>query len=246
MVVERGLLGEASDEVPDRDRPPEDEQGHEPAEDDGRARRGLRVGPAVPPGGEYYDRDRSEQPDHEVRRHDCRRPVVDCRFGRVEDEVRYRHGGEYRECGDRTDRGCWRLGQLFLRHARYFSGWVKKVGGRVGKVTCRGVETPVMGFGGTAKKIQKLADTAEKLYSKLNDLREQVAEMREQLDTTSERVETLERESAEQRALLEAIAEEQGIDTDDVAVESVDAGTDEADASEADSGESGDDAEAEA
>ncbi|WP_276300866.1 DUF5798 family protein [Halorussus lipolyticus] len=73
-----------------------------------------------------------------------------------------------------------------------------------------------MGFGSTAKKVQKLADTAEKLYSKLNDLREQVAEMREKLDSTSERVERLERENAQQRALLEAIAEEQGIDTADI------------------------------
>ena len=78
-----------------------------------------------------------------------------------------------------------------------------------------------MGFGSTAKKVQKLADTAEKLYSKLNDLREQVAEMREKLDSTSERVERLERENAHQRALLEALAEEEGIDVDSVETESV-------------------------
>ena len=76
-----------------------------------------------------------------------------------------------------------------------------------------------MGFGSTAKKVQKLADTAEKLYSKLNDLREQVAEMRDKLDSTSERVERLERQAAEQRALLEAIADEHGIDPDSVEVE---------------------------
>ena len=90
-----------------------------------------------------------------------------------------------------------------------------------------------MGFGSTAKKIQKLADTAEKLYSKLNELREQVTEMREKLDATSERVETLERENARQRALLEAIAEEQGIDTDDIAVEGLEpeeSGSEEAEA----------------
>jgi uncharacterized coiled-coil DUF342 family protein len=81
-----------------------------------------------------------------------------------------------------------------------------------------------MGFGSTAKKVQKLADTAEKLYSKLNELREQVEDMREKLDSTSERVETLERENAEQRAILEAIADEQGIDTDDLEVESVGGG----------------------
>jgi peptidoglycan hydrolase CwlO-like protein len=73
-----------------------------------------------------------------------------------------------------------------------------------------------MGFGSTAKKVQKLADTAEKLYSKLNELREQVTQMREKLDSTSERVERLERENARQRALLEAIAEEQGIDAAEI------------------------------
>jgi septal ring factor EnvC (AmiA/AmiB activator) len=78
-----------------------------------------------------------------------------------------------------------------------------------------------MGFGSTAKKVQKLADTAEKLYSKLNELREQVAEMREKLDSTSERVERLEQENAHQRALLEALAEEEGIDVDDIEVEPV-------------------------
>lgn len=76
-----------------------------------------------------------------------------------------------------------------------------------------------MGFGSTAKKIQKLADTAEKLYSKLNELREQVLEMRDTLDTTNDRVETLERESAEQRALLEALAEEQGVDVEEAVAE---------------------------
>ncbi len=73
-----------------------------------------------------------------------------------------------------------------------------------------------MGFGSTAKKVQKLADTAEKLYSKLNELREQVAEMREKLDSTSERVERLERENAHQRALLEALAEEEGLDVESI------------------------------
>lgn len=76
-----------------------------------------------------------------------------------------------------------------------------------------------MGFGSTAKKIQKLADTAEKLYARLNELREQVLEMRDTLDSTNDRVETLERESAEQRALLEALAEEQSIDVEEVVAE---------------------------
>jgi len=97
-----------------------------------------------------------------------------------------------------------------------------------------------MGFGSTAKKVQKLADTAEKLYSKLTELREQVVEMRESVDETTERVETLERELAEQRALLDAIAEQQGVDVDEVEVDYPAEATDEtaAEAAGADAEES--------
>ena len=98
-----------------------------------------------------------------------------------------------------------------------------------------------MGFGSTAKKIQKLADTAEKLYHKLNELREQVVEMRDTLDSTNDRVETLERESAEQRALLEALAEERGVDVEEaVAAADVPAADDGEGAEEAASDGAGD------
>lgn len=73
-----------------------------------------------------------------------------------------------------------------------------------------------MGLGSTAKKIQKVADTAEKLYAKLNEMREQLLEMRETLETTNERVERLEAENAQQKALIEALAREQGIDVESV------------------------------
>ncbi|WP_458206294.1 DUF5798 family protein [Haladaptatus sp. NG-SE-30] len=73
-----------------------------------------------------------------------------------------------------------------------------------------------MGLGSTAKKIQKVADTAEKLYAKLNELREQVLAIRDSLEATDERVQHLESENAKQRALIEALAEEQGIDVDGV------------------------------
>jgi chromosome segregation ATPase len=76
-----------------------------------------------------------------------------------------------------------------------------------------------MGFGDTAKKLQKIADMAEDVYKKLNELRQQVIEMRETVDETKRRVDGLESETAEQRALLEAIAVEQGIDLDDVTAE---------------------------
>lgn len=69
-----------------------------------------------------------------------------------------------------------------------------------------------MGIGGTAKKLQKVAEMAEDVYVRLNELREQLAQMRETAQETRDRVDRLEKENAEQRALLEALAEREGID----------------------------------
>jgi len=76
-----------------------------------------------------------------------------------------------------------------------------------------------MGFGSTAKKLQQVADMAEDVYARLNQLREQVSEMRETVIETQGRVDELDRELAEQRALLEALAEEQGIDATAITAE---------------------------
>jgi DNA anti-recombination protein RmuC len=76
-----------------------------------------------------------------------------------------------------------------------------------------------MGLGGTAKKLQKVADMGEELYKRINDLRAQVAEMRETVTATHERVDRLESEVAEQRAILGALAEAEGIDLDAVVAE---------------------------
>jgi len=76
-----------------------------------------------------------------------------------------------------------------------------------------------MGLGGTAKKLQKVTDMAEDVYSRLNDLRDQVVEMRETTQETKARVDRLETESAEMRALLEALAEKEGIDVESVSAE---------------------------
>lgn len=72
-----------------------------------------------------------------------------------------------------------------------------------------------MPLGNTAKKIGKVADMAEDLYGKMNELREQVVATKETVEETNRRVDRLEGEAAEQRALLEAVAEAQGIDLDD-------------------------------
>lgn len=73
-----------------------------------------------------------------------------------------------------------------------------------------------MGLGGTAKKLQKVTDMAEDVYTRLNDLRDQIVEMRETTQETSDRVDRLERETAEVRALVAALAEENGVDVERV------------------------------
>ncbi|QZX98686.1 DUF5798 family protein [Halobaculum rubrum] len=87
-----------------------------------------------------------------------------------------------------------------------------------------------MGFGSTAKKLQTVADLAEKLYTKVNEIRERVEAMQGAVQSTEQRVETLERDLAQQRAIVEAIAEAQDIDVDAVVAEV----TDERNAEEAD------------
>lgn len=76
-----------------------------------------------------------------------------------------------------------------------------------------------MGFGDTAKKLQTVADTAEKLYARLNDLRDQLQELRRRVEETSDKVDRIERDVTGQRALLVALAEERGIDADAVLTE---------------------------
>lgn len=73
-----------------------------------------------------------------------------------------------------------------------------------------------MGLGGTAKKLQKVTNMAEDVYARLNDLRDQVVEMRETTQETSDRVDRLEAETAEMRAITEALAEQEGIDVESV------------------------------
>ncbi|MFW6317805.1 MAG: DUF5798 family protein [Halorubrum sp.] len=76
-----------------------------------------------------------------------------------------------------------------------------------------------MGFGDTAKKIQTLADKAERTYQKINELRAEVEETQTTVLDTSERVQRLENEMAEQRAVLDAVASEVGVDLESVSTE---------------------------
>lgn len=76
-----------------------------------------------------------------------------------------------------------------------------------------------MGFGSTAKKVQQVADMAEDVYGRLNQLREQVHEMQQTVVETRDRVDDVDRELAEQRAIVEALAEERGVDVAAVTAE---------------------------
>jgi predicted nuclease with TOPRIM domain len=73
-----------------------------------------------------------------------------------------------------------------------------------------------MGLGGTAKKLQKVMDAAEQLYSKMNEVIERLKTLEGEVEHTSAQVDHLERDIAEQRALLEALAEQEGLDVESV------------------------------
>jgi len=76
-----------------------------------------------------------------------------------------------------------------------------------------------MGLGSTTKKIQMLADTAEQMYHRLNEVREQVETTQHTVQETGDRVKTLESEIVEQRAILNAVAAELDIDLEAVTAE---------------------------
>lgn len=69
-----------------------------------------------------------------------------------------------------------------------------------------------MGLGGTAKKLQKVMDAAEQLYSKMNEIIGELKNLQAEVENTSEQVDRIERDIARQRAVLEALADERGID----------------------------------
>lgn len=77
----------------------------------------------------------------------------------------------------------------------------------------------MVGLGSTAQKLQTVAEQAEKLYKRMNKLREEVEQTQQAVNETNDRVVAVEDELAEQRAVLYAMAEKQGIDADAVAAE---------------------------
>lgn len=73
-----------------------------------------------------------------------------------------------------------------------------------------------MGLGGTAKKLQRIANMAEEMYARVNELREQLNGLGQTVEQTNATVEQLRREHAETRALVEQLAEQEGIDVEEV------------------------------
>jgi uncharacterized coiled-coil DUF342 family protein len=73
-----------------------------------------------------------------------------------------------------------------------------------------------MGLGSATKKLQKATSLAEETYKRINELREQLQELRETVETTSDQVDQIEHDLAEQRALIEALAEKEDIDVETI------------------------------
>lgn len=61
-----------------------------------------------------------------------------------------------------------------------------------------------------------MVDLAEDLYAKTNELRADVEQLRTSVESTDETVAAMDRELAEQRALLEALAEDTDVDVEAV------------------------------
>ncbi|GAB3665122.1 DUF5798 family protein [Halopiger thermotolerans] len=105
-----------------------------------------------------------------------------------------------------------------------------------------------MGLGSTAKKLQGLSERAEAMYKQVQKLQERIISLEEEMDDTHDTVNRIDHQLTEQRELLLALAEEQGIDgeeilaqaaIDEVDVESEDDGSDATDgeSASADAGE---------
>ena len=76
-----------------------------------------------------------------------------------------------------------------------------------------------MGLGGATRKLQKVADMGEELYSRISELREQMLEVSETVQETNERVAALENKVDGQAAILEALAKKEDVDVDEILTE---------------------------
>jgi len=99
-----------------------------------------------------------------------------------------------------------------------------------------------MGLGNTAKKVQQLGDLAEKLYRMVNEVLKRVGDLQERVEESTEDVKAVRREQRRQRAILEALAERQGVDVEAVVADADVELDGEVTENDGDGGDGGDDA----
>ncbi len=73
-----------------------------------------------------------------------------------------------------------------------------------------------MGLGSTAKKIQGLSDRAEAMYKQVQELQQRITNLEKEVDDTHDTVKRMDHQLTEQRALLLAIANENGLDGEEI------------------------------
>ncbi len=94
-----------------------------------------------------------------------------------------------------------------------------------------------MGLGSTAKKIQGLSDRAEAMYRQVQELQQRITNLEEEVDDTHDTVKRMDHQLTEQRALLLAIADEHGLDGEQILAEAAIDDADDLADEDADSGD---------
>lgn len=89
-----------------------------------------------------------------------------------------------------------------------------------------------MGLGNTAKKVQRVSQLAEKLYDAVNEVLDRLSELHDRVEGAAADIEEVRQEQREQRAILEALADEQGVDVEAAVAEVEELAGDEGDAGE--------------
>jgi DNA anti-recombination protein RmuC len=69
-----------------------------------------------------------------------------------------------------------------------------------------------MDIAGTKQRVQRMIKVAEASYQKITELLERMEKLQNDLETTSHQVDHIEHDLAQQQVLLEALAEQQGLD----------------------------------
>lgn len=198
-----------NDRFCDRDGPYERHRSDDDTENERHAGGRRGIGSVRSPGGEDDHRDRGEQSSDE--RGERAGPIVSPDRASVDDEIGDGERDQRSETANDAEKGSHsprihdrrRTGGILMAA---FEGEQKRH-----VAPSRGAG---MGLGSTTKKLQRVAEMAETLYQKVDELRTQVNEVKDHVETTSQRVERIEHDLDEQRAVLDALAREQGIDVD--------------------------------